>query len=58
MSFAFFVSFQKKIEFLCLFNLIQMYVLFHLNILILFQEINMIFFSFKIELVSNKKLLP
>ncbi len=50
MSFGIFVSFQKKVESLCLSNFIHMftykckYVLFQLNMLRLFQEINMFFF--------------
>jgi hypothetical protein len=62
MSFEIFVSFQKKFTSLCLSNFIHMfnvisykckYVLFHLNMLRLFQQINMLFF-FEIKLVSNK----
>ncbi len=61
MSFGIFVSFQKKlnhcvfpISYTCL-NVISYkckYVIFHFNMLILFQEINMFFFS--LRLVSNE----
>jgi hypothetical protein len=52
--------FKKKFEALCLSNFIHIisykckYVLFHLNMLRLFQEINMFSF-FEIKVVSNKK---
>jgi hypothetical protein len=45
--------FSKKKNILCLFNFIQKYVLFQLNMLRLFQEINMFFF-FEIKIVFNK----
>jgi hypothetical protein len=64
--FGIFVSFQKKnlnhcvfpISYTCLHVISYKfkYVLFHLNMLKLFQEINMLFF-FEIKLVSNKKFL-
>jgi hypothetical protein len=58
----FLCPFKKKVN-ICLSNFIHMftcnsykykYFLFHLNMLRLFQKIN-IFFFFKIKLVSNKK---
>jgi hypothetical protein len=64
--FGIFVSFQQKklnhcvfpISYTCLHVISYKfkYVLFHLNMLKLFQEINMLFF-FEIKLVSNKKFL-
>jgi hypothetical protein len=63
MSFGIFVSFHKKDLNLCVFSISYTslhvipckckYVLFHLNMLRLFQEINISFF-FEIKLVSNK----
>jgi hypothetical protein len=66
MSFEIFVSFQKNKnkKSLCLFPISYTflhvisyeceYVLFHFNMLKIFQEINMFFFSLMIKLVSNK----
>jgi hypothetical protein len=55
MSFGIFVSFQKNNNNLCVFPISYKckYVLFHLNMLRLFQKINMLFF-FEIKLVFNK----
>jgi hypothetical protein len=57
--FGIFVFFQKNNNNLCVFPILYKckYVLFHLNMLRLFQEINMFFF-FEIKLVFNKKILP
>jgi len=67
MFFGIFVSFKKKIESLCLFNFMHMftcdfiqykYVLFHLNMLRLFQDINILIFFFEIKLVFKKNFFP
>jgi hypothetical protein len=65
MSFDIFVSFQKKklnhcvfpISYTCLHVISYKckYLLFHLNMLNFFQEINMFLSFFNIKLVSNKK---
>ncbi len=56
MSFGIFVSFQIFFWNLCVFSISykHKYVLFYLNMLRLFQEINMLIF-FEIKLVSNRK---
>jgi hypothetical protein len=66
MFFGIYVSFQKKLN-ICVFPISYKclhvisckckYVLFHLNMLRLFQEINILFF-FEIKLVFNKNFLP